>query len=101
MLRAGLFVHLYQIVRHTLRASVESYSIKRLEPFCGFERETPLADANVALANLQANLELSDAPSIAEKTKAVVRAYNEDDCRSAMVLRDWLKANRAKPNENF
>ena len=96
MLRAGLFVDLYQVVRHSLRASVESYSIKRLEPFYGFERETPLTDANVALANLQANLELSDAPSIAEETKAVVRAYNEDDCRSTVVLRDWLEAHRAK-----
>jgi hypothetical protein len=32
--------------------------------------------------------ELSDAPSIAEETKAVVRAYNEDDCPSAVVLCD-------------
>lgn len=96
MLRAGLFVDLYQIVRHSLRASVESYSIKRLEPFYGFEREAPLKDANVALANLQANLELSNAPSIAEETKAVVRAYNEDDCRSTVVLRDWLEAHRAR-----
>ena len=37
MLRAGLFVDLYQIVRHGLRASVESYSIKRLEPFYAFD----------------------------------------------------------------
>jgi len=95
MLRAGLFVDLYQIVRHSLRASVESYSIKRLEPFYGFDRQAPLTDANVALANLQANLELSNAPSIAEETKAVVRAYNEDDCRSTVILRDWLEANRA------
>jgi uncharacterized protein len=96
MLRAGLFVDLYQIVRHSLRASVESYSIKRLEPFYGFEREAPLTDANVALANLQANLELSNAPSIAEDTKAVVRTYNEDDCRSTVFLRDWLEAQRAR-----
>ncbi len=96
MLRAGLFVDLYQVVRHSLRASVESYSIKRLEPFYGFKRQTPLTDANVALANLQANLELSDAPSIGEETKAVVRAYNGDDCRSAMILREWLEEHRAK-----
>jgi RNase_H superfamily len=93
MLRAGLLVDLYQVVRHSLRASVESYSIKRLEPFYGFERETPLTDANVALANLQANLELSDVPSIAEETKAVVRAYNEDDCRSTVVLRATMPRN--------
>ena len=70
--------------------------IKRLEPFYGFERQTALTDANVALASLQANIELGDAPSITEETKAVVRAYNEDDCRSTVVLRDWLEAHRAK-----
>lgn len=96
MLRAGLFVDLYQIVRHSLRASVESYSIKRLEAFYGFKRATPLTDANTALANLQANLELDDVQSISEETKTTVRAYNEEDCRSASTLRDWLETLRAK-----
>jgi uncharacterized protein len=96
MLRAGLFVDLYQVVRRGLRASVESYSIKRLEPFYALQRETALADANVALANLQANLELDDALSISDETKATVRAYNEDDCRSAAALCYWLEAQRAR-----
>lgn len=96
MLRAKLFVDLYQVVRHGLRASVESYSIKRLEPFYAFERGMPLDNANVALANLQANLELGDVPSISEEAKTAVRAYNEDDCRSALTLRDWLESQRAK-----
>jgi predicted RecB family nuclease len=96
MLRAGLFVDLYQVVRRGLRASVESYSIKRLEPFYDFTRGTPLADANVALANFQANLELDDTPSIVDEIKATVRAYNEDDCRSTVALRDWLEVQRAK-----
>lgn len=83
MLRAGLFVDLYQVARHAVRASVESYSIKQLEPSFGFERETPLAEANAALATLQANLELDDAASIAEESKETVRAYNHDDCCAA------------------
>ncbi|WP_114217093.1 TM0106 family RecB-like putative nuclease [Ochrobactrum sp. 3-3] len=91
MLRGGLFVDLYQVVRHTVRASVESYSIKRLEPFYGFERATPLAEANAALAALEANLELDDAASIADETRETVRAYNRDDCRAAADLRDWLE----------
>ena len=49
MLRARLFVDLYSVVRHGIRASVESYSIKRLEPFYGFVRQASLPDANVAL----------------------------------------------------
>jgi len=96
MLRAGLFVDLYQIVRRGLRASVESYSIKQMEPFYAFTRGIPLADANVALANFQAHLELSDAPSIADDIKVTVQAYNEDDCRSAASLCAWLEALRTR-----
>ncbi len=96
MLRARLFVDLFGVVRHSVRASVESYSIKRLEPLYGFARQAALTDANVALANLQANLELNDAPSISESIKSVVRAYNEDDCRSTLHLRDWLEELRCQ-----
>ncbi|MBN9614739.1 MAG: TM0106 family RecB-like putative nuclease [Acidobacteriales bacterium] len=100
MLRAGLFVDLYQIVRRSLRASVESYSIKQLEPFYEFEREKPLADANVALVNLQASLELGDTPSISDDIKTAVKAYNEDDCRSTSGLRDWLETLRSRQIAN-
>ena len=54
MLRAGLFVDLYRVVRGGIRAGVESYSIKELERFYGFEREVPLADANRALYGVTA-----------------------------------------------
>jgi predicted RecB family nuclease len=69
MLRARLFVDLYHVVRHALRASVESYSIKRLEAFYEFGRLSPLPDANAALAILQASLELSDVPSVSDESK--------------------------------
>jgi predicted RecB family nuclease len=94
ILRAKLFVDLYHIVRHGIRAGVESYSIKRLEPFYAFDRDTALADANDALAVLQANIELDDVSSISEETKATVLGYNEDDCRSAAALRGWLESLR-------
>ena len=85
---------LYQIVRHGLRAGVESYSIKRLEPLYGFNRDAALPDANAALALLQASIELDDIPSVSEATRTTVRAYNEDDCRSASDLRGWLETLR-------
>jgi uncharacterized protein len=96
MLRTKLFVDLYQVVRHGLRAGVESYSIKRLEPLYGFDRDMALPDANVALALLQAGIELDDIPSISEATRATVLAYNRDDCRSASALRDWLESLRTQ-----
>jgi uncharacterized protein len=96
MLRAKLFVDLYQVVRHGIRAGVESYSIKRLEPLYAFDRDTALPDANAALALLQANIELDDTSSISKETKATVLAYNKDDCVSAAALRDWLESLRAQ-----
>ena len=51
LLRGGRFVDLYAVVRHAVRASVESYSIKGLEPFFGYERDVACATAS---RNLQA-----------------------------------------------
>lgn len=57
LLRAGVFVDLYRAVRQGIRASVESYSIKRLEPLYGFARAVPLRDANVALQSFEAAMQ--------------------------------------------
>ena len=40
LLRGKRFVDLFAVARQGLRASVESYSIKRLEPLYGYVRET-------------------------------------------------------------
>lgn len=96
MLRASLFVDLYTIARQSIRASVENYSIKNLEPLYKFKRSVPLVEVRSALAKLQAHLELSDAASITEDSKDVVLRYNRDDCISALELRDWLEKIRGK-----
>jgi uncharacterized protein len=82
MLRSNLFVDLYRVVRHSLRASVESYSIKKLEPLYGFRRETRLPDANLSLFRVQTRLELNDLESMSEDDRAIVEGYNRDDCTS-------------------
>jgi predicted RecB family nuclease len=96
MLRAGLFVDLYQVVRQGIRASVERYSIKELESLFGFTRSTPLEDASSALATLQALLETADPSAVNEEVKGVVLGYNRDDCLSAHALRNWLEGVRAR-----
>jgi uncharacterized protein len=96
MLRAGLFVDLYAVVRHGIRASVESYSIKKLEPLYGFARAVPLPDANEALISVQACLELDDAENITDEARTIVQGYNRDDCLSTWELRDWLEALRSE-----
>ncbi len=96
LLRGRVMVDLYAVVRHALLASVESYSIKRLEPLYRFERSVPLREANLALTVMQATLELGDAHSITDATKEVVSKYNDDDCQSTEALRDWLESLRTE-----
>ena len=42
MLRAKLFVDLHTVLKRSVRASVEQYSLKALEVFHGFARKVPL-----------------------------------------------------------
>ncbi|MFZ5556830.1 MAG: TM0106 family RecB-like putative nuclease [Pseudomonadota bacterium] len=95
MLRAALFVDLYAVVRHALRASVESYSIKDLEAFYGFERSVALADARAGLRVVERAIELGAADEIDDEVRVLVEGYNRDDCVSALRLREWLEQLRA------
>jgi len=96
MLRAGLFVDLHRALRGGVRASVESYSLKEMEPFIGFKRSVQLPEANSALFGLGACLELGRPDEIEPRHKRTVEAYNRDDCFSTLRLRDWLEAVRAE-----
>ena len=94
LLRAEVFVDLFAIVRHAIRASVESYSIKKLEPLYNFKRSMPLVDVGAALARVQTCLELGDVGGITDEDKAATTGYNHDDCASTSALRDWLESLR-------
>jgi uncharacterized protein len=91
MLRAELFIDLYAVVRHSVRASVESYSIKDLEAFYRFKRTVALPDARTALRIVERALELDAAAEIGDDMRALVEGYNRDDCLSALRLREWLE----------
>lgn len=91
LLRAGLFIDLYAVVRQALRASVEHYSIKDMEVFYGFDRKIELAEASAALRVVERALELEQEQDISEQVRTAVASYNEDDCISTMQLRDWLE----------
>ena len=57
LFRAGVFVDLYRVVRQGLQAGVESYSIKRFEPLCGYQRRVGLRAATDSLIAFEAALE--------------------------------------------
>ena len=78
------------------RASVESYSIKELEIFYGFQRPVELQLANRLRFALQHALELDRLDQISQEMRDAVEGYNRDDCVSTLRLRDWLESLRAE-----
>jgi uncharacterized protein len=96
LLRAGLFVDLHAIVKQSLRASVEEYSIKKLEALYGFTRAADLKEAGVKLRVAQHALELEEPGLIDGEVRRVVAAYNRDDCLSALWLYRWIESLRAE-----
>jgi uncharacterized protein len=93
LLRAGVFVDLYSVVRQGIRASVESYSIKRLEPLYAFERQVALRDAGSSIVNFELWL---DGGRTDQALLDLIEAYNRDDCLSTWRLRDWLERQRVE-----
>lgn len=94
LLRGKVFVDLYRVVAQGLRASVESYSIKKMEVFYGFERTVDLRQATSALANFEAWLQLGGSRDEGAPLLQAIEGYNRDDCLSTLQLRDWLESLR-------
>jgi predicted RecB family nuclease len=94
LLRGGVMVDLYRAVRQGLRASVESYSIKKLEPMYGFEREIDLRDAGSSIVAFEEWLELGEGERPTSGILERIERYNRDDVVSNARLRDWLEALR-------
>src|SRR6202140_4876596 len=96
MLRASLFIDLHTIFKQAIRAGVEEYSLKALEPFHAFARKTPLTESREAMRYIEHWLELGWKRDPPEHLLTVMEGYNEDDCRSTNSLRNWLEGERKK-----
>ena len=94
LLRGQVFVDLLRSVRQGVRASVESYSIKRLEPLYGFKREIDLRDARASIVEFETWLELDQSEG-RNGLLVSIEQYNRDDCVSTLHLRLWLEQQRA------
>ena len=94
LLRGRVFVDLHRVVRQGVRASVESYSIKRLEPFYGFVRRVDLLAATRALIRFEVRLESGDATAAPDELRTEIAGYNRDDCLSTLRLAEWLEERR-------
>ncbi|MFI5086451.1 MAG: TM0106 family RecB-like putative nuclease, partial [Actinomycetales bacterium] len=99
LLRDGVLVDLYATVRHSIRISENSYSIKKLEPlYMGTNlRSGDVTDAGASVVAYANYCEARDAGNQAEAAVilAGIADYNEYDCLSTLELRNWLLELRA------
>ena len=96
LLREGVMVDLLRVVRQSLRASVESYSIKKMEAFYDFTREIDLRDAGSSIVAFEEWLELGEGDRPEATHLDRIERYNRDDVVSNLRLRDWLETLRTE-----
>ncbi len=96
LLRSGVFVDLYAVVRKALRAGIESYSIKKLEQFYGLIREVDLKKVSGHLRAVEYAIAKKEVAFLSPEILEAVKSYNRDDCVSALDLRDWLERLRGE-----
>jgi uncharacterized protein len=97
LLRDGVLVDLYPVVRASVRVGSRSYSIKKLEPlYMGDEhRESDVKDGAASIEAYAHARELSASPDPADRAQgeaelAEIGDYNRYDCVSTIRLRDYL-----------
>lgn len=96
LLRDGVLVDLYPLVRKSIRVGTENYSIKSLEPlYMGNElRDGEVTTATASITEYARYCALRDAGDHDEAATVLkeIEEYNRYDCRSTRRLRDWLMA---------
>ncbi|MBV9333533.1 MAG: TM0106 family RecB-like putative nuclease, partial [Candidatus Eremiobacteraeota bacterium] len=96
LLRGEVLVDLFAVVRRAIVVSEESYSIKNLERFYGFERATQLKKGDRSIVMFEQWMANGDDRILEE-----IERYNRDDCLSTYLLREWLLKLRVEAMEEF
>ena len=96
LLRGRVLVDLFRVVKQGIRASVESYSIKRLEGLYGLVREEDLKSAGSSIVAFEAWLDGGETENgeVGDEILRSIAEYNRDDVLSNWKLRDWLEDRR-------
>lgn len=96
LLRDGVLVDLYTVVRQSVRVSQRSYGLKKLEPlYMGDhlrESDVTSGGESVVAYDTYARLRADGQAEPAAALRQEILDYNEYDCLSTLGLRDWLLA---------
>ncbi len=90
LVREGVFVDLYQIVKRSFLLSSESYGLKAVERLYQPERCGAVLDAGASMV-AYADYLADPAPN----RLVEIADYNREDCESLLLLQAWLEARRS------
>jgi predicted RecB family nuclease len=94
LLRSGVLVDLFPLVRKSIRVGTENYSLKSLEPlYMGSELRTgdvTTATESITMYARYCELRADGRSDEAANVLKEIQDYNRYDCRSTQRLRDWL-----------
>jgi predicted RecB family nuclease len=96
LLRRGVFVDLYRVVKGGVRVSRPGYGLKELEHLLGFARTAEIRDGGTSIVEFERWMVERD-PAILDE----IGAYNREDCIATRILRDWLLERRAEALARF
>ncbi len=85
LLRGRKLVDLYKVVRESIRVSEPRYSLKNMEIFYMEGRSGEVKTAGDSLVAYEKWRQIGDSALLQQ-----IAQYNEVDCRSTALLRDWL-----------
>jgi uncharacterized protein len=102
LLRAGIFIDLYQIVRQGVRVGQPSYSIKKLEPLYDCDRSGEVQTAADSVLQYFRWTQSQDGYTPADsKILQEICHYNRIDCESTKQLVDWLRGLQVSHNIDY
>lgn len=92
LLRHGVFIDLYRVVREGLVVGEESYSIKKLEGLYNFNRTGDVKKASDSVVQFAVWMQTPDGNKWQHSViLKEIRDYNEEDCVSTLELFKWLQ----------
>jgi predicted RecB family nuclease len=94
LLRRGVLVDLFKVLRGGLVASVPRYGLKDMEAFLGFERRAEVRDGGASIVEYERWVQTRD-----PRLLAAIAAYNEEDVIATWLLRDWLLERKQEAGE--
>ncbi len=97
LLRGGVLVDLFRAVRQGLRASVESYSIKRIEALYDFQRSRACAMRARASSSSRRGSSSGTVSDRLRTSSTAIEAYNRDDVAEHAAPARLARASAARP----